>query len=86
MGEKKKPKYQKGLLEKAIALKQTNTPHVKVKARWYTTLEALKKGIEVVYGGSANSFGSLGALLVPDGFEISTVMATPENVKHYDLH
>jgi len=71
--------------KKAIALKETDTPHVKVKARWYTTQEALEKGIEVVSGSSANSFGSLGALLVPDGFKIPTVMATAENVKHYDL-
>jgi len=71
--------------KEAITLKQTDTPHVKVKARWYTTQEALEKGIEVVYGGSANSFGSLGALLVPDGFNIPTVMATAENIKHYDL-
>ncbi|PIW44502.1 MAG: hypothetical protein COW18_12855 [Zetaproteobacteria bacterium CG12_big_fil_rev_8_21_14_0_65_54_13] len=71
--------------KRAIALNQIDTPHVTVKARWYTTQEALEKGIEVVYGGSANTFGSLGALLVPDGFNIPTVMATAENVKYYGL-
>lgn len=71
--------------KKAISLSKIHTPHVEVKAKWYTTQQALEKGIEVVYGGSANTFGSLGALLVPDGFKIPTVTATIENVKHYGL-
>lgn len=71
--------------KRAIALRPTDTPHVEVKARWYDTQAALERGIKVVHGGSANSFGSMGALLVPDGFRIPTVMATAENVKHYGL-
>lgn len=63
----------------------TDTPHVAVKAAWYTTQQALEKGIEVIHGGSANTFGSMGALLVPDGFEIPTVTATRENVRYYGL-
>ncbi len=60
-------------------------PYVAVKAEWYTTQQALERGIEVVHGGSANTFGGMGALLVPDGFTIPTVTATAENVQHYGL-
>ena len=62
-----------------------DTPHVVVGAEWYTAQQALEKGIEVVHGGSANIFGSMGALLVPEGFSIPTVTATRENVRHYCL-
>ncbi len=58
---------------------------VTVKASWYTAKEAKAKGIKVVSGGSANVFGGLGALLVPDGFEIPTDLATKENVSYYGL-
>ncbi|WP_428035748.1 hypothetical protein [Amphritea sp.] len=68
-----------------IAPMSPDTPHVVVNARWYTAQEALEAGIEVVHGGSANSFGSMGTLLVPDGFEIPTVTATRGNVKYYGL-
>ena len=64
---------------------KTDTPHVHVHALWCDTQRALEKGIEVVHGGSANSFGSMGALLVPDDFHIPTVTATRENVRHYGL-
>jgi len=60
-------------------------PHVSVKAEWLTTVEALKSNIRVVAGGSANSFGGMGALLVPDGFTIPTVLANKENVLFYGL-
>ncbi|MDD3518378.1 MAG: hypothetical protein PHQ14_08520 [Chromatiales bacterium] len=63
----------------------TDTPHVVVEAEWYAALAALEAGIEVVHGGSANTFGSMGTLLVPDGFTIPTVTATRENVRHYGL-
>jgi microcystin-dependent protein len=59
--------------------------HAKVKADWFTAQDALEAGIRVVSGGSANVFGAMGALLVPDGFRIPTVMATKENVKYYGL-
>lgn len=71
----------KRVLDKA----DTGTPHVVVHADWHTTQQALEKGIEVIHGDSANSFGSMGALLVPDGFRIPTVTATKKNVKHYGL-
>lgn len=61
------------------------TPMAKVKAHWYTAQEALTTGIRVVSGGDANTFGAMGALLVPDGFKIPTVTATAENVKYYGL-
>ncbi len=61
------------------------TPRVVVKAEWYNTQQALEKGIRVVHGGSANTFGGMGALLVPHGFKIPTVTATVENVRHYGL-
>lgn len=60
-------------------------PMVTVKATWYDSTQALKENIRVIAGGSANVFGSMGALLVPDDFEIPTVMANPDNVKHYGL-
>jgi hypothetical protein len=58
---------------------------ITVKATWYTATEALKNNIKVVAGSSGNVFGSMGALLVPDHFEIPTVTATKENVRHYGL-
>lgn len=63
----------------------TNTPHVAVRADWCNAQQALEKGIEVFHGGSANTFGSMGALLVPDGFRIPVVTATQDNVRHYGL-
>jgi len=60
-------------------------PMVKVRAPWYNATEALKANIKVVSGGSANVFGGMGAFLVPDGFSIPTVLATPENVMFYGL-
>lgn len=60
-------------------------PLVAVNAKWYDTTEALKENIRVISGGSANVFGSSGALLVPDGFKIPGVVATPENVRYYGL-
>lgn len=71
--------------KRVIAPASVEPPHVAVDAEWYTTQQALEKGIRVVHGGSANSFGGMGALLVPDGFRIPTVTATPENVRHYGL-
>lgn len=59
--------------------------HAQVKADWYTAQAALEAGIKVVSGGTANVFGSMGTLLVPDGFSIPTVMATKENVGYYGL-
>jgi hypothetical protein len=59
--------------------------HAKVKADWYTAQDALEAGIKVVSGSSANVFGAMGALLVPDGFRIPTVIATKENVTYYGL-
>lgn len=63
----------------------TETKHKYVKAEWLDSTTALKKGVDVVSGSSGNVFGSMGALLVPDKFKIPTLMATPENVKHYGL-
>lgn len=70
---------------KPLLQAKTDTPHVEVKAEWLDTQGALEKGIKVVHGGSANTFGGMGALLVPDGFSIPTVTATEENVRHYGL-
>jgi hypothetical protein len=39
----------------------------------------------VVSGGDANTFGGMGALLVPEGFRIPTVTATRDNVLYYGL-
>lgn len=71
--------------KKPLAKVKTGTPHVEVKAQWLDTQQALEQGIKVVHGGSANTFGGMGALLVPDGFSIPTVLATQENVRHYGL-
>lgn len=71
--------------QKPLLKARTGTPHVEVKAEWLDTQEALEKGVKVVHGGSANTFGGMGALLVPDGFSIPTVTATEENVTHYGL-
>lgn len=60
-------------------------PLVAVDARWYSAQQALAANIAVVSGSSANTFGALGALLVPPGFVIPTVTATPENVRYYGL-
>lgn len=69
----------------AIRLATHQPPKVTVKARWYSTQQALEAGIKVVSGGDANVFGSEGCLLVPPGFQIPTVLATPENVGYYGL-
>lgn len=71
--------------KKPVLKADTDTPHVVVNAEWLDTQAALEKGVAVVHGGSANTFGSMGALLVPVGFSIPTVTATKENVRHYDL-
>lgn len=71
--------------KKAVASAGTDTPHVTVDAEWCTTQQALEKGIEVVHGGSANTFGGMGALLIPGDLRIPAVVATRENVRHYGL-
>jgi len=58
---------------------------ITVKATWYTAKEARAHGIKVVSGESANVFGGMGTLLVPDDFCIPTTMATKQNVKYYGL-
>ncbi|GAB2195999.1 hypothetical protein [Sessilibacter sp. MAH4] len=63
----------------------TSTPYIEVDAQWLDTQAALETGVRVIHGGSANSFGGLGALLVPDAFCIPTVIADQDNVKHYGL-
>ena len=74
-----------------VASEQGIQPHdvlpemVTVKATWYTAKEAKVHGIKGISGESANVFGGMGALLVPDGFCIPTTMATKENVKYYGL-
>lgn len=68
-----------------ITLSKEKPAMVKVRANWYTAQEALEQGIKVVSGSSANVFGVMGTLLVPDGFEIPTVTATKENVGYYGL-
>ncbi len=70
---------------KAVFSHKTETPYILVEADWLTTQQALENNINVIHGSSANSFGGLGALLLPDNFKIPTVMATPGNVKHYGL-
>lgn len=60
-------------------------PLVEVNASWFSSQQAMEKGIKVVHGSSANVFGFMGALLVPDGFTIPTVTATKANVRHYGL-
>lgn len=69
----------------AIRQRAEKPPLVEVKAGWYTTQQALEAGIKVVSGGSANVFGAMGCLLVPEGFSIPTVTATPDNVGYYGL-
>lgn len=58
---------------------------VRVKAEWFDSTQALAANIDVVSGSSGNTFGKMGALLVPDGFSIPTVMANPQNVQYYGL-
>lgn len=60
-------------------------PRVSVRADWYSAQQALEKGIKVVSGGDANTFGGMGALLVPKDFRIPTVTATRDNVQFYGL-
>ncbi|MBS99553.1 MAG: hypothetical protein CMI01_12850 [Oceanospirillaceae bacterium] len=62
-----------------------DTPHARVDARWLNAQAALEQGIEVFHGGSANTFGSMGTLLVPPGFKVPGVIATPSNVRFYGL-
>ena len=69
----------------AIKPTTTGTPHVSVTADWLDTQQALEQGVKVVHGTSANSFGGMGALLLPDHFSIPTVLASPENVRYYGL-
>lgn len=71
--------------ERPLQPGDSQTPHTCVDAQWLNTQQALESDVEVVHGGSANTFGGVGALLVPDGFHIPTVLATPENVAHYGL-
>ncbi len=61
------------------------TPRVSVRAEWLNTLQALQKGLKVVHGGAANTFGGMGVLLLPRDFRIPTVLATDENVRYYGL-
>ncbi len=67
-----------------IHLEET-PPLISVMAKWYTAQEALENGIKVVSGSSANVFGAVGTLLVPDDFEIPIATATKENVRYYGL-
>ena len=60
-------------------------PLVAVEATWLTAQQALERGIAVVSGSSANTFGAMGTLLVPPGFHIPTVTATARNVLYYGL-
>jgi len=71
--------------KQAIVPVKTKTPFVSVVADWLTTQQALENNIEVIHGNAANSFGGLGALLLPDNFKIPTVLASHENVEHYGL-
>jgi hypothetical protein len=71
--------------KRVVGAAALDTPHAAVNADWYNTQQALETGVRVVHGGSANTFGGMGALLVPDGFKIPTVTATAENVRHYGL-
>jgi hypothetical protein len=56
-----------------------------VTAGWYQPDAARAANIKIEAGGNANVFHGLGAVLVPDGFHIPIVVATPENVGHYGL-
>ncbi len=69
----------------AIRPLTTKPPLADVRARWYSTQQALETGIKVESGSSANVFGAMGCLLVPEGFSIPTVTATPDNVGYYGL-
>ncbi len=71
--------------ELTVTSVQTSTPYAAVTAEWLDTQQALERGVKVVHGGSANSFGGMGTLLVPDDFRISAVLADRDNVKHYGL-
>lgn len=68
-----------------LQLTAAKPPHASVEARWYDTQAALTAGVKVVSGGDANTFGAMGALLVPPDFAIPTVTATPDNVLYYGL-
>ncbi|WP_428241935.1 hypothetical protein [Gynuella sp.] len=63
----------------------TDTPYVEVEATWLNTQQALEQNVDVIHGGSANTFGGVGALLLPDDFRIPAVVADKDNVRHYDL-
>jgi len=71
--------------QQVITPAQTATPYAKVSAEWLDTHQALERGIEVIHGGSANSFGGMGTLLVPNDFRIPAVLTDRHNVKHYGL-
>jgi len=56
-----------------------------VEAPWYTPEDARRAHIKIEAGGNANVFYGLGAILVPDDFQIPVVKATKENVRYYGL-
>lgn len=60
-------------------------PKVEVEATWLNATQALESNVDVVAGSSGNTFGKMGALLVPDNFRIPQVVATEDNVKYYGL-
>lgn len=70
---------------KNVIVPDTSPDRVVVEASWYSAEEAKAAGLKVVAGSDASIFAGLGALLVPDGFQIPAVEATPENVKFYGL-
>ena len=77
--------WQLDLASKNCIVPETSADRVMTEASWYSAEEARAAGIKVVAGGNANVFTGLGALLVPDGFRIPAVQATPDNVKFYGL-
>lgn len=72
--------------DKSVCITPDDSPErVVVDAFWYSAQQAQDAGIRIVAGSNANVFAGLGAILVPEGFKIPAVMATPENVKFYGI-
>jgi hypothetical protein len=58
---------------------------VTVKASWHTPNRARKTDLNIRASGNANVFIGLGAIMVPDEFQIPVVKASKENVRYYGL-
>lgn len=58
---------------------------VAVRATWHSPKNASKARISIKAGSNANVFRGLGAIFVPDDFQIPIVQASKVNVRYYGL-